>query len=69
VLGGCKLAISATEPRAVPKSVFPTPKFQKDKSEQVTGVSVNGICGYFKILQNPPRLGASKGLEFLTLSP
>lgn len=29
VLGGCKLAISATKPHAVPKSIFSIPKFRR----------------------------------------
>lgn len=37
---------------------FPHPNFEDKSPEQVTVVSVNGICRYFKISQNPSRLGA-----------
>lgn len=32
---------------------FPHPNFKDESPERVTVVSGNGICGYFKISQNP----------------
>lgn len=47
---------------------FPYPNFE-DKFEQVTVVSVSGICGYCKISQNPSCLGTQQRIWVFDFKP
>ena len=59
---GCSGAVSwpslPPNPMQFQNQCFPHPNFEDKSAEQLTVVSVSEICGYFKISQNPSRLGA-----------